>query len=372
MNRRLLLPVLGLCAVIATAVGAAPHHPASAQGIPDDPVQGRITLTPSSDWAGATGSWSINVAGEGWRPNRTVTLRFEGQIEADQIVIGSDGTFSHVITPARRAAGAYQVDAESLYCNGSCSWRRAQAEFTSVPPEVTLTPSCSSPGTSQTLAVSGRGWTYNPQLEQSVQIYYDYPVNTKPPVHTDPDAQGDWSVALAVTPPNREVPIRVDHPSQDISLQVIWEPCPPTGPGSTTVPATTSTTRAVTTTTTALPGGAVPPPSTAPLTPVTLEVEPRLGPGGIVAAARGTGWPEGTVQLRWSPGIGAFTATVGVDGTFSVPVLVFHRDVLGPRTLSATDGRVSATTPFLVVPSSVQPSGQDVAQISRARRFLQR
>jgi hypothetical protein len=91
-----------------------------------------------------------------------------------------------------------------------------------------------------------------------------------------------------------------------------------------------------------------------------------------VAAARGTGWPEGTVQLRWSPGIGAFTATVGVDGTFSVPVLVFHRDVLGPRTLSATDGRVSATTPFLVVPSSVQPSGQDVAQISRARRFLQR
>jgi len=82
--------------------------------------------------------------------------------------------------------------------------------------------------------------------------------------------------------------------------------------------------------------------------------------------------PGSRSTLGWSPGIGIYSATAGPDGTFESSVLVMNRDVLGPRTLVATSGGVAASASFLVVPSTVQPSGKDVAQITRVRRFLQR
>ena len=91
-----------------------------------------------------------------------------------------------------------------------------------------------------------------------------------------------------------------------------------------------------------------------------------------MASAEGTGFPPGAVSLSWEPGIGGSAATAGPDGTFRVPVLVMPRDRTGPRRLLATGvGGATASADFLVVPSTVQPSGDDVTQI-RNRRLLHR
>ena len=55
--------------------------------------------------------------------------------------------------------------------------------------------------------------------------------------------------------------------------------------------------------------------------------------------ATGDGFPPGaTVMLRWSPGMTPRMDPVVVDrnGHFSVGVLVFHHDQIGPRVLTAT------------------------------------
>ena len=166
-------------------------------------------------------------------------------------------------------------------------------------------------------------------------------------------------------------------------------------PTTTTNTTTTTSTPGSTTITTSPPDDTVPddtttttrPPVDIPGTPVTvpptidlppptpgatLTVTPELGPAGFVTSAAGTGFPPGAVTLVWSPGIGSTTAIVGPDGTFAARVLVFPNDRLGPRALVAVAGGTSAYDAFLVVPSSVQPSGQDVRQINRIRRFNQR
>jgi hypothetical protein len=112
----------------------------------------------------------------------------------------------------------------------------------------------------------------------------------------------------------------------------------------------------------------IPPPTPG----ATLAVKPSLGTPGFVALVTGTGFAPGPVQLTWAPGIGSFAATAGPDGTFTAQVLVFPHDRLGPRTLVATGGAVTATAPFLVVPNTVHPSGKDVTQITRLRSFNQR
>ena len=133
-----------------------------------------------------------------------------------------------------------------------------------------------------------------------------------------------------------------------------------------TVSDTTTTTRRgtiVTTTTTTIPP---------PTAGATLIVNPAVGPTGLVTEARGTGFPPGPVALTWSRGIGAGEAIAGADGTFVTSMLLFPRDLLGPRQLVATGGTTTAVADFLVVPSSVQPSGRDVIQITNARRLVQR
>jgi WD40-like Beta Propeller Repeat len=96
-----------------------------------------------------------------------------------------------------------------------------------------------------------------------------------------------------------------------------------------------------------------------------LRLEPQVGPPGIVAVAIGENFPPGSlVTLRWDQGISQPLAPipVGPDGTFSVGVLVFHHDVLGPRRLLVTAAPggptfTDKTADFLVVPPPLQPSG---------------
>ena len=98
-----------------------------------------------------------------------------------------------------------------------------------------------------------------------------------------------------------------------------------------------------------------------------VRLDPAVGPPGFVTTLSGSDFPPGAlITFRWDRGITQRLApvAVGPDGTFSVGVLVFHRDRLGPRQLAVSAGPggptfVEKTTPFLVVPAPNQPSGAD-------------
>jgi hypothetical protein len=92
-------------------------------------------------------------------------------------------------------------------------------------------------------------------------------------------------------------------------------------------------------------------------------VDPVIGALGFVPRVTGTGFPPGsTVRLAWSAGISATPGlvTVGVDGNFQAQFLLFHHDLIGPRTLSVTSvggpkfGTVQSN-PILVVLRTEQP-----------------
>ncbi|RLK58255.1 hypothetical protein CLV68_4351 [Actinokineospora cianjurensis] len=94
-----------------------------------------------------------------------------------------------------------------------------------------------------------------------------------------------------------------------------------------------------------------------------LRVDPTAGPQGAVTNAIGTDFPPGaTVRLSWDTGISETPGLVPVrpDGTFQAQVLVFHKDVLGPRLLAADPvtgpafGRV-ATGQYVVMIRSLKP-----------------
>lgn len=126
----------------------------------------------------------------------------------------------------------------------------------------------------------------------------------------------------------------------------------------TTLPPTT------TTTTTTLPPPELPPPD--PLPPPEppppepprprLVLNPPLGEPGKVTMAIGTGYPPNTdVLLTWDRGLGQKVARSDGSGRFKVPVLIFHRDRLGPRVMTGAAPGASATAPFLAVPGSLIP-----------------
>ncbi len=92
-------------------------------------------------------------------------------------------------------------------------------------------------------------------------------------------------------------------------------------------------------------------------------VDPGVGPLGFVPRVTGTDFPPGaTVRLAWSAGISETPGlvTVGVDGKFEAQFLIFHHDLIGPRTLSVTSasgpkfGTVQSN-PILVVLRTEQP-----------------
>jgi hypothetical protein len=103
----------------------------------------------------------------------------------------------------------------------------------------------------------------------------------------------------------------------------------------------------------------------------SLALNPPIGPPGFVPFAVGTGFPANqALQLRWSsPALTGLLAPPGAtvqtdgNGAFSVPMLVFYHDILGPRTLQV-DVRndkggvalISMTAPFLVTLGRSQPS----------------
>jgi hypothetical protein len=116
------------------------------------------------------------------------------------------------------------------------------------------------------------------------------------------------------------------------------------------------------------PGPPVTKPTTRPTTPNTsppgatsLVVDPPIGRPGSVSTATGTGWGGcGTVTLGWVTGTSTQPLAVvrgGAADTFTVPVVVFAHETLGPRSIVAScAGKPDARAAFLLVPGSIQPS----------------
>lgn len=346
-----------------------------------------IAITPTSDAAGSTGTWSIAITGDGWPAGRQVSVSFAGEALASPTADRA-GRFAVTINPARRYAGRYRVDAFNNVCapTASCP-RSATTDFVAVPAAQHNDP-CGPVGSKVTIAITGTN--FPPQ--SFGYVLYDPEGPDQQSVNRIPTGDGTFTASLSVVVPNRSITIFVYDIDGNRAPNLTWTPAPcPTSTSTTTT--STSTTAppddtvpdSPTTTTTEKPG--IPffpvPGTTVPLPPsvdvppptpgATLTLTPRIGPTGFVALARGTGFPPGPVEVRWSPGIGSVSAVVGPDGTFTVRALVFPKDRLGPRALIATGGTTSAYDAFLVVPSSVQPSaGRDVARITRNRRFMQR
>ncbi|MEA5361485.1 VWA domain-containing protein [Amycolatopsis sp., V23-08] len=94
-----------------------------------------------------------------------------------------------------------------------------------------------------------------------------------------------------------------------------------------------------------------------------VRVDPDIGALGFVPRVTGSAFPPGaTVRLAWSAGISATPGlvTVGADGTFQAQFLIFHHDLIGPRTL-AVDSVIgpkfgtARSNPILVVLRTEQP-----------------
>jgi hypothetical protein len=89
-------------------------------------------------------------------------------------------------------------------------------------------------------------------------------------------------------------------------------------------------------------------------------IEVTLGPDVATSSVYGRNFPPGAqVRLRWDLGITARLApvVVGADGTFHLPMIIFHKDTVGPRKMTASRAPVAnagpafgpVTAKFLVV-----------------------
>ncbi|MFJ9786854.1 translocation protein TolB [Amycolatopsis sp. NPDC101161] len=94
-----------------------------------------------------------------------------------------------------------------------------------------------------------------------------------------------------------------------------------------------------------------------------VAVDPGIGPLGFVPRVTGTDFPPGaTVRLAWSAGISATPGlvAVGADGKFQTQFLIFHHDLIGPRTVSVAPVigpkfQAVRSNPILVVLRTEQP-----------------
>lgn len=332
-------------------------------------ARGSLVISTPSGTAITKGTWFDDNQDGRWVSNRDTPLSFRPTANGYYRIVASDGStsdFAYFSAPCRR-------------------------------PRVVLDPNCSVAGRPTSLTVSAFDFAPN----DAGDVYYDSTVpkrdgNSRTGIPTD--GAGNFATTAAyksspfsVTPPDRDVPIHVEDLKGNV-IDVLWLRCPPPGvttttsttvpfvPDPTPDPVETTTTQPVTipsTTVVTLPPDPGPATTTTSVVPpstpgASLSITPAIGPPGFVTLAQGAGFPPGPVTLTWAPGLGFTPATAGPDGTFAVRVLVFPRDRLGLRLAVATGAGVSANAPFLVVPPTVQPSGSDVAQITRIRRFTQR
>ena len=148
----------------------------------------------------------------------------------------------------------------------------------------------------------------------------------------------------------------------------------------TTVPTTVTTATLKTTTTARVKTTTTPPPRhpgkpprhpkkpghhpKKPELPPVLRVNPAIGPPGTIVTITGSRFPpDKPVTISWSLSSGLVVAKTGASGNLTAILPILVPDVLGPRFAVAAGYKSEA--PFLVVPGSSQPGGEDANPIFR-------
>jgi len=160
-----------------------------------------------------------------------------------------------------------------------------------------------------------------------------------------------------------QTPFRRADPSARTSVAVVVTAAPPPP----TTPTTTHTTTTKPTTTTTHPTTTTTKPGQhKPGTPA-LILNPGLGPPGTIVTVTGTGFaPNTPVTVAWSVSSGSVVITADAHGNLPPRQLVLLTpDVLGPRFAEASS-TPQATAPFLVVPGSDEPGGDDASLLFRS------
>ncbi len=124
-----------------------------------------------------------------------------------------------------------------------------------------------------------------------------------------------------------------------------------------TTPTTTTTNSSTTTTTTTIKQAFIP----------TLTLNPGVGPPGTIVTVNGAGFPANTpITISWSTSTGSIVVTSDAHGNLPTSqLMILTPDVLGPR-FAVASSTPQAKAPFLVVPSTDEPGGNDGAVLFRS------
>jgi hypothetical protein len=278
--------------------------------------------------------YSLTVAGQGFEPGR-VEIFFDAlgesgyPVEPFEAQAGEEGSFSAPINPLARPVGSYEVHLRQERSDGTattlqlafdvpCELRRPTMSLTCDPLEP-------EPPEAGDLVIDSSGWFEDAPIILSVPSLATETVRS--------DAVGRYTRRL----PAAGLPagaLEVVAVQRDVRGTVVAQ-------AQAIIP---------------LPCGTPPEPM--------LRVLPENAPPGFVVTVEGTFFPAAeAVSLTWDRGLRAgqpMAATADETGTFRLQVLIFHRDFLGLREVTASrPGDPSDTfaepAQLLVVPGRGSP-----------------
>jgi hypothetical protein len=96
-------------------------------------------------------------------------------------------------------------------------------------------------------------------------------------------------------------------------------------------------------------------------------LNPGLGPPGTLVTVTGSGFlPNIPVTVAWSTSTGSIVITANALGDLPpAELVILTPDVLGPR-FAVASSTPPASAPFLVVPSTSEPGGDNAGLLFRS------
>jgi PKD repeat protein len=213
----------------------------------------------------------------------------------------------------------------------------------------------------------GDGTTVGPPSAAVVTHTYGA-IGTYQVTLTEVDSAG---TGFAATPTARgpgQTPDRFSGPAA--RFQATITVTPPSSTSTNTTTPTSNTTGSTTSTTTGQNGSTttttVKGHHQLPGAP-TLVLNPAVGPPGTIVTVTGHGFrPNTPVTVSWTVSTGSVVITADQHGDLPPrSLLILTPDVLGPR-LAEASSSPPATAPFLVVPSTSEPGGDNAGLLFRS------
>jgi hypothetical protein len=199
-------------------------------------------------------------------------------------------------------------------------------------PAVTATATCSPDG-SATYQLTVSGTEFPPQAPVAVTftaVGQADPAAQPGAQNTTSDAAGAFTVRQQAVPVGQTAAFTVQAASgATVATDDFDVPdCPPAGETTTTVEAAAD----------------------------QITLSPTAGVPGTVVQVTGRGFEPGArLRLRWDPGLGEVVVTAGPAGTFEAGLLIFRKDIIGPRRLvieAAEPGAGAAVTTTTAAPGA--------------------